>query len=193
MTETEDKIIAQLLAKQDELEKELIESKGKSKDWFSAPMIMAYLSIIGILGTNLENITSRVTYREHVQQENQVDETTQGVLADALLKEIASVSEQCDKNFEAIRSTLPAWQQRKLDRSLNGISITDPVAEGVGDPDASLTPSLTPDPAESVETVVKQELADPKTIFQELKQEVRKGDVTQLRAQEVMKDYKKKL
>jgi len=184
MTESEIDLEKKILAKLEDLE---AKTTQKRKDWFSAPMIMAYVAILGLFGTTAENVFNRI--KESKQDVLEVE--TQGELTSAFVEKLDEIASNHKLQFDAIIYAMSSSQKRKVDKYIeaNGKVETASASSNVGGgsdavfglihPDVLFSEGATEVESAADETEDKPEEIKPKKpegIFQQLQIKVKDGE-----------------
>lgn len=127
MSETEDKIIQNLLTEVAELRKQ----KKGARTWFSKEMIGIYSAVVaGVLAWGnswLENRAHKEEQKEAKQEDVQKRRRVDTTVLTYVDQQIEEVYGTCDSYLEAVMQAMPPHQRRKVERFLDGAPM--PVAE----------------------------------------------------------------
>lgn len=122
-------------------EKEAAEAKKsvKKKDWFSAPMLTAYLGVFGVLANFANDIRADYIQAQAKVEEKQKNTTKDMKTGSAVIAYVDHRMEDmagtCALYFDAVVNSMPPYQVRKVDRFIEeaemGLEHEEPVDEGI--------------------------------------------------------------
>jgi hypothetical protein len=143
----------------------------KKKDWFSAPMIMAYVALLGLTATSIENCRSRIVQVEETKKKEQVNNQTHSAVVDLLLSRQDDADEKIDRYFQAILYAMPVHQHRRAERYLDSEELKSSKRYKE---DSTKTTEIADLYDEEQVTETEE---SPKTVFGNIKQQVQKGSL----------------
>lgn len=122
MTADKEKIIDNLLEEVKELREMAKERAGKKKDWFTAPMIMAYVAILGVAGTSMENCYSRLAAEDKSVKDSRVTSRAHDAVIGMLMVRIDEFDRKLRKHREREREKEVEKPRRRGSRKSASVS-----------------------------------------------------------------------
>lgn len=102
-------------------DKEAAEKKAGKKDWFSAPMITAYLAVLGMLGNYANDWHSNIQQKIEQAKYKEKDVKAGDAVIEYVDTRIKDVADICNLYLDAVMEAMPNYQRNRVEKYIENV------------------------------------------------------------------------